>query len=57
MLLIVVEIMVSFTLVNIIGYERSTPHSTALILPNSKIYILSELNHPSCNRCLKFKKF
>ena len=49
--------MASFTLVNIIGYERSTPHSTALILPNSKIYILSELNHPSCNRCLKFKKF
>ena len=39
--------MVSFTLVIIIGYERSTPHSTALILPNSKMYILFELNHPT----------
>ena len=42
MLIIVVEIMVSFALVIIIDYERSTPHSTALILLNSKMYILTE---------------
>ena len=39
MLIIVVEVMVSFTLI-IIDYELSTPHSTALMLLNSKMLTL-----------------
>ena len=40
--LTLVEIMISFILVIIIDYERSTPHSIALILLNLKKYIFYE---------------
>ena len=43
---------------NIIDYERPTPHSTALILLNSNMYISFEYNHPSnCDNSMKFEKF
>ena len=47
MLIIVVEIMVSFTKVLIRDCGRSSPHSTALILLNSKMNILFEKNPPT----------
>ena len=62
MFIIVVEIMVSFTcdyhrLWSIV-YGCFTPHSTALMSTNSKMYILFEKNHPSNrNRGLKYQKF
>ena len=57
MLITVVKIMVSFTLVIVKVYERSTPPSTALILLNPKMYILLEWNLPTyCNRNMKFQK-
>ena len=65
MLITVVEIMVSFTksgidfgiIVTTTDYERSTPHSIALIFLHSKMYILFEKNYSGIwNYSLKFKK-
>ena len=66
MLMTVVEIMVSFTksgidlgiIVSTTDFERFTPHSTALVFLNPKMYILFEKNHPGIwNYSLKYKKF
>ena len=61
MLIIVVEIMLNhnkFYQEIIIDYGLFTPHLTALMLLNSKMYISLEKNRPcSCNRGLKFQKF